>query len=130
TSLSACACLLIIFSQKSSYAPSNVQTLPRLSATAVEKWRSYLRYMAEEMPKRHKNLFHTMTREQFNTAVKELDERIPKLSRHEIIVGLARIVAMVGDGHTGIQSFLYNPKVGFRYYPFGLYLFKDSLFVY
>jgi len=78
--------------------------------------------MAEEMPKRHKNLFHTMTREQFATAVKELDERIPNLSRHEIIVGLARIVAMVGDGHTGIQSFLYNPKVGFRYYPFGLYL--------
>jgi tetratricopeptide (TPR) repeat protein len=102
----------------------------QVSRTEAEKWRKDLRFMAQEMPKRHKNLFHTMTREQFNEAVKKLDERIPSLARHQIIVELARIVTMVRDGHTGIQGFFYGSKIGFRYYPIALYLFKDGLFVY
>ena len=84
--------------------------------------------MAEEMPKRHKNLFHTMTREQFEGAVSKLHERIPRLARHQIIVEMARIVAMVGDGHTNVAP-TRDPKIGFRALPVKLYLFKDGLFV-
>ena len=84
--------------------------------------------MAEEMPKRHKDLFHTMTREQFEAAVKRLDERIPSLARHQIIVEMARIVAMVGDGHTNIAP-TRDPKIGFHSLPVKLYLFKDGLFI-
>ena len=58
--------------------------------------------MAQEMPRRHRNLFHTMTRAQFDAAVAALDERIPSLERHQIIVEMARIAAMVGDGHTNV----------------------------
>ncbi|HEX8097437.1 MAG TPA: hypothetical protein VF507_05350, partial [Pyrinomonadaceae bacterium] len=94
----------------------------------AEKWREDLRYMAEEMPKRHRNLFHTMTREQFEGAVKRLNERIPSLSRHQIIVEVARIAAMVGDGHTNVAP-TRDPKVGFRSYPVKLYFFKDGLYV-
>jgi hypothetical protein len=61
------------------------------------KWREDLRYMAEEMPKWHKNLFHTMSPEQFAGAVRNLHERIPQLARHEIIVEMAKIVALVGE---------------------------------
>ncbi len=113
------------------YPPARAESrVDQVSQTDAEKWREDLRVMAQEMPKRHKNLFHTMTREQFNEAVKNLDERIPSLARHQIIVELARIVAMVRDGHTGVQGFFYGSKVGFRYYPINLYLFKDGLFVY
>src|ERR1044072_114585 len=94
----------------------------------AERWREDLRYMAEEMPKRHKNLFHTMTREQFEGAVKRLHERIPSLARHQIIVEMARIVAMVGDGHTNIAP-TRDPKIGFHSLPVKLYLFKDGLFI-
>jgi tetratricopeptide (TPR) repeat protein len=100
-----------------------------LDEAEAGKWREDLRYLAQEMPEQHKNLFHTMTRQQFDDAVRELDERIPSLARHQIIVELARIVAMVGDGHTLINLVL-DPKIGFRYYPLALYLFKDGLFVY
>src|SRR5262245_9702 len=96
----------------------------------AENWRDDLRYMAQEMPKRHRNLFHTTTRERFDAAVRQLDGRIPRLERHQIIVEMARIVATVGDGHTAVQGLLYGDKVGFRYYPIALYLFKDGLFVY
>ena len=84
--------------------------------------------MAEEMPKRHKNLFHTMTPEQFKGAVSRLNERISSLPRHRIIVEMARIVAMVGDGHTNIAP-TRDPNIGFRAYPIKLYFFKDGLYV-
>ena len=84
--------------------------------------------MAAEMPKLHKNLFHTVTRGQFESAVRKLDERIPSLARHQIIVEMARIVAMVGDGHTNIAP-TRDPKIGFRAYPVRLYLFQDGLFI-
>jgi tetratricopeptide (TPR) repeat protein len=99
-----------------------------LSAAEAEKWREDLRHMADEMPKYHKNLFHTMTREQFEGAVAGLRERIPRLARHQVIVEMARIVALVGDGHTNIAP-TRDPKINFRTLPVKLYLFKDGLFV-
>lgn len=94
----------------------------------IQKWREDLLFMASEMPKRHRNLFHTMSREQFEGAVRRLDERIPSLARHQIIVEMARIVAMVGDGHTNVAP-TRDPKIGFRTYPLKLYLFHDGLYV-
>ncbi len=97
-------------------------------AQTAEQWRADLCFLAEEMPKQHKNLFHTMTREQFESAVKKLDSQIPNLSQQQIIVELARIVAMVGDGHTSLSP-ARDPKVGFRTFPIKLYVFNDGVFV-
>lgn len=99
-----------------------------VSRSEAGQWQEDLRYMAEEMPKWHNNLFHTMSREQFGTAVKNLHERIPQLARHRIIVEMARIAAKVGDGHTNIAP-TRDPKIGFRSLPVKLYLFKDGLFI-
>src|SRR6516164_8719983 len=99
------------------------------SVTPAEasRWREDLRYFAEQAPQVHKNLFHSMTREQFDTALKNLDERIPSLSRNQIIVEITRIVAMVGDGHTYVE--LQQPPTNFRYYPVKLYWFPDGVYV-
>jgi hypothetical protein len=93
----------------------------------VVKWRADLRYLAEELPRRHKNLFHTMTREQFERAVKRLDGRIPQLAPYEIMVEMARIVASVGDGHTRLN--ILDSRFGFRQYPIRPYFYRDGLFV-
>jgi tetratricopeptide (TPR) repeat protein len=68
-----------------------------------------------------------MTREQFDTAVKNLDEHIPSLSRNQIIVEITRIVAMIGDGHTYME--LQPPPTNFRHYPLKLYWFPDGVYV-
>ena len=104
------------------------QGKPVVTSAEAEKWRADLRHMAEEMPKYHKNLFHSITPSQFDAAVKKLDEKIPTLARHQIIVELARIVAMIGDGHTNINP-TRDPKIGFSSLPIKLYLFKDGLFI-
>ena len=90
-----------------------------------EQWREDLRYFATNIQKTHRNLFHTMTRQQFESAVKKLDERIPTLADHEIIVELMRLVAAIGDGHTGVRVTQQFKSV----YPLRLYYFKDGLFV-
>jgi hypothetical protein len=84
--------------------------------------------MAAQMPVRHRDLYHTMSQSAFDSAVASLDARIPTLGRHQIILELARIVALVGDGHTNIAP-TRDPRIGFRGYPIALYLFSDGLYV-
>jgi hypothetical protein len=101
---------------------------PRSDSTFVRQWRDDLAYLARELPRRHKNLFHTMRREQFDSALAMLDRKLPGLARHQVIVELARIVALAGDGHTNVAP-TRDPKIGFHTYPVKLYFFKDGLFV-
>lgn len=102
-----------------------VSALPSLT---TEQWREDLRFMAAEMKRRHKNLYHSITQQQFDAAVADLDRQIPTLKRNQIIVGMMRIAAMVGDGHTRIDP-RKDSNFGFRSLPLRLYLFDDGLYV-
>src|SRR6185503_2352461 len=88
--------------------------------------REDLDFLAEELPKRHVNVFHTVTQAQFEQAVRALRERIPALARHQVIVELARIVALIGDGHSRLDL-SDGPNVDFQRYPLRLYLYSDGL---
>lgn len=99
-----------------------------MPADEARAWREDLRFMALEMERTHKNLYHTISREQFASAVAALDERIPRLERHEVIVEMAKIVAAVGDGHTNIYP-TRDAKVGFHALPLALTFFGDDLYV-
>jgi hypothetical protein len=87
-----------------------------------DQWREDLRYFARELPKRHKNLYHATSREQFERAVAELEAAIPSLQDHQIIVRMRQISATIGDGHTGVHLPPY-----FKRYPIGLYWFGREL---
>jgi len=80
--------------------PSPETDLSYVLSQSKEKWREDLRFIAEELPKRHKNVFHTASREQFEKAVADLDKQIPMLDDTQIIFGMSKLFAMVGDGHT------------------------------
>jgi tetratricopeptide (TPR) repeat protein len=109
--------------------PAFAQTQsPPVAEVTAEQWREDLRFMAAEMERRHANLYHTVSRERFAAAVADLDARIPGLQRNQIIVGMMRIAAMVGDGHTRIDP-RKDPRFGFRSLPLKLYLFEDGLYV-
>jgi tetratricopeptide (TPR) repeat protein len=100
---------------------------PVYDLTAAQ-WREDLRFMAAEMQRRHKNLYHDVSKERFAAAVAELDARIPSLRRNEIIVGMMRIAAMIGDGHTRVDP-RKDSQFGFPSLPLRLYLFEDGLYV-
>ncbi len=99
-----------------------------VSPDEASRWRDDLHFMAREMERTHKNLYHSISREDFAARVAALDARIPSLQRHEMIVEMAKIVAAVGDGHTNISP-ARDPKIGFRILPIALYFFEDDLFI-
>jgi hypothetical protein len=88
------------------------------------QWREDLQYLARELPKRHKNLFHTVSREQFERAVAELDAEIPTLAAYQIMVRMLQITAKVGDAHT----YVHLPPTS-KLYPLSTYWFGSDLHV-
>lgn len=92
------------------------------------QWREDLRFMVRELTGRHPDPYHHVSKAAFDAAVAELDGRIPSLQRNQIIVGMMRIAAMIGDGHTRVEP-RKDPKFQFRSLPLKLYLFDDGLFV-
>ena len=87
-----------------------------------DAWRADLRYLAVELPRRHVNAFHSITRERFADEVAKLDAAIPRLTNDESLVGLMRIVALIGDGHTHLDLPPTFPR-----YPIELHWFGDEL---
>jgi hypothetical protein len=68
-----------------------------------EQWRADVDFFARELPRKHKNAFHTVTRERFAAEVAALRERAGTASANEMIVGFMRLTALVGDGHTRVN---------------------------
>ena len=89
---------------------------------SADAWRADLRYLAAELPRRHTNAFHTTSPERFADEVAKLDAAIPRLSNDESVVGLMRIVALVGDGHTHLDL-----PPSFLRYPIELHWFGNEL---
>jgi hypothetical protein len=107
---------------------ASVATAPAPAHLSAEQWRDDLGFLAAEIERRHPDPYHTVPRERFRAAVADLDARIPTLQRNEIIVGMMRIAAMVGDGHTRIDP-RKDDKFGFRSLPLKLYQFEDGIYV-
>jgi hypothetical protein len=93
------------------------------SQLTTQQWQEDLQYLARELPRRHKNAFHTVSREQFEKSVADLSARIPNLQPHEIIVGFMGIVASVSDAHTELSGF----GSGFHRFPLNVYWFGKEL---
>jgi hypothetical protein len=62
-----------------------------------------LAFLASELPKRHANAFHFISREGFEAEVAELDGKLDHLNDDEIYVGMDRVANSIGDGHTYIR---------------------------
>jgi len=92
-----------------------------------EEWRADLNYLVDRIRQVHPNPFSTHSREELESLVRDLDERIPILTDSENEMGFARIVALVGDGHSDLIPF--QPATGFNMYPLQLYEFSDGLYV-
>jgi hypothetical protein len=102
--------------------PLLAQPSPATRTLTPAQWRGDLKRFATELPKRHKNAFHTVSREEFQRAVADLDADIPSLQDHQVIVRMKQIAAKVGDGHTGVHI-----PTSFALYPVSVYWFGAEL---
>jgi hypothetical protein len=92
---------------------------------------SDIRNLLVELEQRHPNPYHAVSREEFHRAADDLAARAPALTRSETIVGVMRLLAMLGerDGHSGVHPL--SPVAGQRLsaYPLRLYRFPEGLYV-
>lgn len=84
-------CLLVSFS-------CQVEAQPKV--LSVAQWQQDVEALAKQLPQLHRAPFHKISQQEFDSAVAVLHAQVPELNDQEIIVGLTRLVAMIGDGHT------------------------------
>jgi hypothetical protein len=101
---------------------------PTMSPAEARAWQEDLRFMAKEMQSKHKNLYHSISAEDFAVMVRKLNEEIPSLTRAEVIVRMSQIVAAVGDGHTNVYP-TRDPEIGFHALPVEFTFFADGLYI-
>jgi len=69
----------------------------------TEQWHQDLAFLARELPNRHADAFHSISRERFEAEVAELNGKLDHLDGDGIYVGMDRIANLIGDGHTYIK---------------------------
>ena len=97
-------------------------------------WQEDLDAFLEVLHAEHDNPYFHTPRAEFELAITEYRAALPELSRAERITGFARIVAMVGDGHTWMPMHRLPfdglpPGPGFSSLPIRFELFDDGLYI-
>jgi hypothetical protein len=90
-------CILLL---ASGFAHSEA-SLPALTA---EQWRQDLEFFANEITTKHRDPFHFISKAEFDQAVSSLRQRIPSMKDYEIVAGLQHLAALIGDGHTFLDT--------------------------
>ncbi len=90
------------------------------------RWAQDVRYLAAQLPRLHANAFFQVSEPEWRAEAARLEARIPALSDDEIKVEIARLVALLGDGHSRVHL---HGSEGFQTIPLGLRWFTDGLYV-
>jgi hypothetical protein len=96
----ALLCALLLAATLQTAVHASPPSLPPMTA---DQWRADIDYLARELPKRHKNAFHHITREQFADKIAALRAKADGAHANEMLIGLMQLTASVGDGHTRVN---------------------------
>ena len=110
-------------SDSSNVSPDSGITKRNLTA---KQWQDDLRFLQKTLHKDYSGILSKKTTpEKFDAAVEKFHNEIPKLQEHEIVVGFARMLAMLEYGHT--QMILSSAPVKFNRLPIVMYEFSDGV---
>jgi len=108
--------------------PVAVPAQGRLAPTEVLAWRADLDTLGTALRRIHPDPFTQISEGTFDSAVASFAARLPRLRRTQALVELAKLVALIRDGHTTL-AIGFDPALKLRYYPLELYWFDDGIFV-
>ncbi|MGA9239647.1 MAG: tetratricopeptide repeat protein [Robiginitalea sp.] len=92
-----------------------------------QQWQQDLDYLQKTIHDEYAFLFKKITASEFDEKVGALRAAIPKLEDHEVMVGLARLVASFEYGHTVLGY--WEGKVPLHELPIVLYQYDDGIFI-
>ncbi len=80
-------------------------------------------FLKNELPKKHINLFHHITEEEFNNLFDQLAEKVDTMGNIRVFAEINKIITLVGDAHTSI-----NYWDGYHY-PLEFWIFEDKVYI-
>jgi hypothetical protein len=89
----------------------------------IDKWEKDIDYIADKLPKKHKNMFFKLNEEEFKNGINELKGQLNQINDAEIKVSLSQIVASIGDAHTSIN---FSAE---KMFPLEFYWFNDGIYL-
>jgi len=97
-------------------------------AADADQWRADLSFLAAKIKEIHPDPFRHIDEEEFDTRVNDLSAAIPNLEEGNIIAEIQRLIALLRDGHSGIQTA--TAPAGYDMeYPIVMYPFEDGVYV-
>ena len=84
-------------------------------------WQEDIRYYAKELEKKHLNLFHTLSKQEFDQEIKALLANTEILTSVQITAELIRITQRIDDGHTSVSRVNFSTK-----FPLKVKLYDDQ----
>jgi len=106
---------------------AGAQARPSASVTTADD----VRKLGRSIEQIHPNPFRSVAKKRFESEVDGLALRAPSLSRNELLVGMLRLIALLGprNGHTGLFPGDPAHTRELDLYPLRLYDFADGLYV-
>lgn len=99
---------------------------PTIPSDRVGRWQLDVDSFARQLTELHPNPFARIPRSRFDSEVASLRAEVSSLSDAAVVVGLMRILALVGDSHTTIDL---RSFTGFRQLPLRFEWFADGIFI-
>ena len=96
-----------------------------MSATMSKDWHEDIDYLQQQLEKRHINLYHRVSKEDFTRDLDQLKQQLPELTLSSVPLALMRVVKKIGDGHT---QFAYWGKTH-HHFPLKLHVFDENLYL-
>lgn len=116
------SCLCGIFLSTSVSCTRDLQLFGRMRA---EDWVTDINFLAEQLPRRHPELFAELQETVFLDSLEGLAARAGTLSDQEVAFALASIIALARDGHTELPlPELYRG----HHFPIGLHMFGGDVY--
>ena len=95
----------------------------------VEGWRYDLNFFAREVRRKAFSVPRRISQAEFDAAVKQISDAIPKLTDLQIVIEFQKLARKVGDGHTNVLIGPESPAEFQPSLPLKFYLFKEGLFI-
>ncbi len=89
-----------------------------------ERWRVDIAALSGILYQRHPDPTRHVTREDLARAFETLSAEVPQLADYQIVLGMNRALALLGDAHTTINAF--NTAAGVRFFPLRLRYFAGG----
>lgn len=92
---------------------------PPLPTLTTTQWQADVETFLRQLPKKHANAFHHLSRADYEAAAAALRARVASSNADEILVGMLQITARIGDGHTYVHMPGGTHRLPVELLPFG-----------